>query len=77
MPQVLIAEDDRVIANAMATHLRGAGMDVEWADNGDAALRKLRFERPDVAVIALILPGETAGASPRRCAPRGRRSRSS
>ena len=35
MPRVLIAEDDRVIANAMATHLRGAGMDVEWADNGD------------------------------------------
>src|SRR5689334_10482500 len=58
MPRVLIAEDDRVIANAMATHLRGAGMDVEWADNGDAALRKLRFERPDVAVIDLMLPGE-------------------
>src|SRR4051812_30462231 len=58
MPRVLIAEDDRVIANAMATHLRGAGMDVEWADNGDSALRKLRFERPDVAVIDLMLPGE-------------------
>ena len=58
MPRVLIAEDDRVIANAMATHLRGAGMDVEWADNGDAALRKLRFERPDIAVIDLMLPGE-------------------
>ena len=46
MPRVLIAEDDRVIANAMATHLRGAGMDVEWADNGDAALRKLRSSGP-------------------------------
>ena len=57
MPRVLIAEDDRVIANAMATHLRHAGMDVEWADRGDRAIRKIRFERPDVAVIDLMLPG--------------------
>ncbi|MDX6550761.1 MAG: hypothetical protein QOJ31_1445, partial [Gaiellales bacterium] len=26
MPRVLIVEDDRVIANAMATHLRREGM---------------------------------------------------
>ncbi len=57
MPRVLIAEDDRVIANAMATHLRRAGMDVEVAEDGDRALKKLRFERPDVAVVDLMLPG--------------------
>ena len=57
MPRVLIAEDDHVIANAMATHLRRAGMEVELADRGDRAIRKLRFERPDVAVIDLMLPG--------------------
>jgi DNA-binding response OmpR family regulator len=57
MPRVLIAEDDRVIANAMATHLRRAGMDVEVAEDGDRALAKLRFERPDVAVLDLMLPG--------------------
>jgi DNA-binding response OmpR family regulator len=57
MPRVLIAEDDRVIANAMATHLRRAGMDVEVAEDGDRALSKLRFERPDVAVLDLMLPG--------------------
>ena len=53
----MIAEDDRVIANAMATHLRRAGLNVELAANGDKAMRKLRFERPDVAVIDLMLPG--------------------
>ncbi|HYX86523.1 MAG TPA: response regulator transcription factor [Gaiellales bacterium] len=58
MPRVLIAEDDGVIARAMMSHLRRAGMDVEWAEDGDRALRKLRFERPDVAVIDLMLPGE-------------------
>ena len=57
MPRVLIAEDDRVIADAMASHLRHAGMEVEWADRGDRAIRKIRFERPDVAVIDLMLPG--------------------
>jgi DNA-binding response OmpR family regulator len=55
--RVLIVEDDTVIANAMTTHLRREGMDVEWADRGDRALRKLRFERPDVAIIDLMLPG--------------------
>ncbi|MGH3139792.1 MAG: response regulator transcription factor [Gaiellales bacterium] len=58
MPRVLLAEDDAVIARAMMTHLRRAGMDVEWAEDGDRALRKIRFERPDVAVIDLMLPGE-------------------
>jgi len=43
MARVLIAEDDRVIANAMATHLRRAGMDVEIAEDGERAMRKLRF----------------------------------
>jgi DNA-binding response OmpR family regulator len=57
MARVLIAEDDRVIANAMATHLRRAGMDVEVAEDGDRALRKLRYERPDIAVVDLMLPG--------------------
>jgi DNA-binding response OmpR family regulator len=50
-------EDDTLIANAMATHLRHAGMDVEWSDRGDRAMKKLRFERPDVAIIDLMLPG--------------------
>jgi DNA-binding response OmpR family regulator len=57
MPRVLIAEDDRVVANAMALHLRRAGMDVEVAEDGEKALAKLRFERPDVAVLDLMLPG--------------------
>jgi DNA-binding response OmpR family regulator len=57
MPRVLIAEDDRVIANAMAAHLRRAGMDVEIAEDGERAIAKLRFERPDVAVLDLMLPG--------------------
>jgi len=57
VPAVLIIEDDTVIARVMSTHLRHAGFDVEWAEDGERGLRKLRYERPDVAVIDLMLPG--------------------
>jgi DNA-binding response OmpR family regulator len=55
--RVLIVEDDAVIAKAMATHLRHAGMQVEVSDRGDTAMKKLRFERPDLAIVDLMLPG--------------------
>ena len=55
--RILIAEDDSVIASVMATHLRHAGFTVEVAATGDKAMRKLRFERPDAAVVDLMLPG--------------------
>ena len=57
MPSVLIVEDDGVIARSMSAHLRHAGLEVEWAEDGDRGLRKLRFERPDVCVVDLMLPG--------------------
>jgi DNA-binding response OmpR family regulator len=57
MPAVLLIEDDAVIARVMSTHLRHAGFEVEWAEDGQRGLRKLRYERPDVAVIDLMLPG--------------------
>ncbi len=57
MPAVLLIEDDPVIARVMATHLRHAGFAVEWVDDGERGLAKLRYERPDVAVVDLMLPG--------------------
>jgi len=45
-----------VIARSMSAHLRHAGHDVEWVEDGERALKKLRFERPDVCVIDLMLP---------------------
>ena len=54
---MLVIEDDGVIARAMGAHLRTSGFDFEWADDGTKGLRKLRFERPDVCVVDLMLPG--------------------
>jgi two-component system OmpR family response regulator len=56
MPRVLIVEDDELIAKVMATHLAEAGFDPLWISNGEAGLARLRFERPDVCVLDLMLP---------------------
>ena len=56
MAKVLIVEDDELIAKGMATHLAEAGFDPLWVANGEAGLARLRFERPDVCVLDLMLP---------------------
>src|SRR5258706_572887 len=57
MPRVLIVEDDEVIAQGMARHLDAAGFDPVWVANGDQGLARLRYEKPDVCVLDLMLPG--------------------
>ncbi len=57
MPRVLIVEDDEVIAQGMARHLGAAGFDPVWVGNGDQGLARLRYEKPDVCVLDLMLPG--------------------
>src|SRR6476660_4924211 len=47
VPTVLVVEDDAVLAQVMRRHLAEAGFDVETASDGDRALKKLRFERPN------------------------------
>lgn len=56
MPKVLIVEDDGVVADAMAGHLRNAGFDAVSATRGLTGLARLRYERPDVCVLDLMLP---------------------
>ena len=57
MAKILIIEDDDVIARGMARHLEAAGFDAVAVANGETGLARLRFERPDVCVLDLMLPG--------------------
>jgi DNA-binding response OmpR family regulator len=57
MAKILIIEDDEVIAQGMARHLQAAGYDAVGVANGETGLARLRFERPDVCVLDLMLPG--------------------
>src|SRR5881275_2925464 len=56
MAKVLIVEDDEVIGQGMARHLAAAGFDPLWVTKGEQGLARLRYERPDVCVLDLMLP---------------------
>ena len=57
MAKVLIVEDDAVIAEAIARHIAAAGFDPIVPSKGEQGLARLRYERPDVVVLDLMLPG--------------------
>jgi DNA-binding response OmpR family regulator len=56
MAKVLIVEDDEVIAQGMARHLAAAGFEPQRVERGELGLARLRYERPDVCVLDLMLP---------------------
>ena len=56
-PHLIIVEDDGVIARGMARHLESAGFDAVAVASGETGLARLRYERPDVCVLDLMLPG--------------------
>ena len=41
----------------MARHLTAAGFDAVGVANGESGLARLRYEKPDVCVLDLMLPG--------------------
>jgi DNA-binding response OmpR family regulator len=57
LTKILIVEDDAVIADGMARHLAAAGFDPVVVPRGDQGLARLRYERPDLVVLDLMLPG--------------------
>jgi DNA-binding response OmpR family regulator len=56
MSKVLIVEDDSVVADGMARHLRAAGFESTVVPRGLTGLSRLRYEQPDVLVLDLMLP---------------------
>ncbi|MET7651002.1 MULTISPECIES: response regulator transcription factor [unclassified Streptomyces] len=57
MPRVLLIEDDRAVRDGVALALRRQGHEVAAAETGEDGLNRLRFFRPDVVVLDLMLPG--------------------
>jgi DNA-binding response OmpR family regulator len=55
--RVLVAEDDEVLAKAVAVGLRREGMAVDVALDGDDALTRLTLTPYDVVVLDRDLPG--------------------
>jgi DNA-binding response OmpR family regulator len=55
--KVLVIEDDEVIAEGIVRHLSAAGFDAVSVAGGEPGLARLRYEKPDVCVLDLMLPG--------------------
>lgn len=55
--KVLVIEDEKSIADAIAYAFRREGYAVEVAYNGEAALKKLFEFRPDAMILDVMLPG--------------------
>jgi DNA-binding response OmpR family regulator len=57
MTKVLVIEDDEVIARGIVDQLGAAGFDALTVAGGETGLARLRYEKPDVCVLDLMLPG--------------------
>jgi DNA-binding response OmpR family regulator len=55
--RILVVEDERTIADAVAARLRAEGFLVEVVHDGPSAVVKARANRPDLVVLDLMLPG--------------------
>ena len=55
--RILVVDDDRVHADALATALRGAGDQVSVVGTADAAFLLLPTELPDLAILEMKMPG--------------------
>lgn len=53
---ILIVDDERVVCDAIARHLRAAGYDVRVAYSGVSALENLNAARFDLALIDIRMP---------------------
>lgn len=57
--RLLIVDDDPHIVRALIVLFEHAGHEVVTAHNGARGLEKLLAERPDVAIIDMMMPGMT------------------
>lgn len=55
--QVLLVEDNTLLANGVSKALKSAGFSVNHVNNGDLALSAIRTSAPDILILDLGLPG--------------------
>ncbi len=55
---ILIVEDDEFIFSLIEMMLRGTGIDILYAGNGEAALRMMNEKAVDLVLMDIRLPGQ-------------------
>ena len=58
MPVVLVADDDPALRAGLRRILEAEGLRVLTESDGDAALRTIRQERPDVVLLDVVMPAK-------------------
>jgi DNA-binding response OmpR family regulator len=53
--KILIIEDDEAIVNSITVLLKKE-FEVEWAENGDVGLDKVKTFKPDLIILDLLMP---------------------
>lgn len=56
MSKILIAEDDKFLANAYRLKLSKYNYEVTLAYDGDETIEALKKERPDLMILDLVMP---------------------
>lgn len=56
MKSILLVEDDPFLVDVYTTKLREAGFEIDVAEDGAEALRKLKEKKPDLLVLDIVLP---------------------
>jgi DNA-binding response OmpR family regulator len=55
--KVLIVEDDKFLRELMTKKLASEGFEIVEAMDGESGVKKIKEEKPDMALLDLILPG--------------------
>lgn len=56
MKSILLVEDDLFLIDIYTSKLKAAGFEIDIAEDGGAALRKIEEKKPDLLVLDIVLP---------------------
>ncbi|HEX3099961.1 MAG TPA: response regulator [Patescibacteria group bacterium] len=56
MPKIVCAEDDKLIATSLVEGFTAAGFEVTAAEDGEAAVAKIKEVKPDVVLLDIMMP---------------------
>ena len=54
--QILLVEDEAMIAQVQQAYLQNAGYLVHWHDKGDVVLEAVKIQKPDIVLLDVMMP---------------------
>ena len=54
--QILLVEDEAMIAQVQQAYLQNAGYLVHWHERGDAVIEAVKIQKPDIVLLDIMIP---------------------